>query len=182
MNLRAKIISIFAQREKSIRKISAELNIPKSTVHYNSQQTRNRQAQAGTSFWDSEEGYTFMIRLVVSSIYTFAVKGGFGAGRLKSYFDMLNIGSHLAISDTTILKIIRQVEKLILEYNELKTKDIKSNVKDLELVLGVDETWFDRMLLVCQDLQSGFVFCEESAEDRSAATWDKYIKKTLSLF
>ncbi|MCP3926450.1 MAG: hypothetical protein GY714_28140 [Desulfobacterales bacterium] len=122
-----------------------------------------------------------MIRLVVASIYSFAVKGGFGAGKLKSYFEMLNIGSHLAVSETTVLKIIKEIEKLILQYNEVKTKEIKSKVKEIELILGVDETWFDKMLLVCQELQSGFIFCEESADDRSAATWDRLIKKTFNL-
>ena len=100
-----------------------------------------------------------MIRLVVASIYSFAVKGGFGAGKLKTYFEMLNIGSHLAVSETTVLTII----------------------KEIELILGVDETWFEKMLLVCQELQSGFIFCEASADDRSAETWDKHIKKTFSL-
>ncbi len=181
MNIRKKIINIFQRRDKTGIEISKELNIAQSTVYYNLQQTKKRQAQSGTDFWDTSEGYAFMIRLVVASIYSFAVKGGFGAGRLKTYFEMLNIGSHLAISETTVLKIIKEIEKLILQYNEAKTKEIKSNVKEIELILGVDETWFDKMLLVCQELQSGFIFCEETAQDRSAATWDKHIKKTFSL-
>ena len=181
MQIRKKIINIFNRKEKSGRIIAKELGIPKSTVYYNLLQTQKRQSKAGTDFWDTDEGYAFMIRLVVASIYSFAVKGGFGAGKLKSYFEMLNIGSHLAISETTVLKIIKEIEKLILQYNEFKTKEIKSKVKEIELILGVDETWFDKMLLVCQELQSGFIFCEESADDRSAATWDKLIKKTFSL-
>ena len=181
MNIRKKILSILSKKDKSIRKISEATKIPKSTVHYNLQRTKIRQAQAGTDFWDSDKGYCFMIRLVVSSIYSFAVVGGFGAGKLKSYFEMLNIGSHLAISETTVLKIIKQIEKLILEYGDAKAKEIKTNVKKLELILGVDETWFDKMLLVCQDLQSGFIFCEEAAKDRTAETWDRLIKKTFSV-
>ncbi len=179
MNIRKKITSIFQRRDKSLRKISEEIKIPRSTVHHNLQQMQKRQSQAGTDFWDTDFGYNFLIRLIISSIYTFAVKGGFGAGKLKSYFEMLNIGSHVAISESVILKIIKQIEGLILEYNLSKTQEIKSKVKEIELILGVDETWFDKMLLVCQELQSGFIFCEESADDRSAATWDKHIKKNF---
>ncbi len=179
MQIRKKIINIFKRKEKSGRKIAKELGIPKSTVYYNLLQTQKRQFKAGTDFWDTDQGYAFMIRLVVASIYSFAVKGGFGAGKLKSYFEMLNIGSHLAVSETTVLKIIKEIEKLILQYNEVKTKEIKSKVQEIELILGVDETWFDKMLLVCQELQSGFIFCEESADDRSAATWDRLIKKNF---
>ena len=125
MNIRKKLSLIFTRKDKSVRKISGEINIPKSTVYYNLQQMKNRQLQAGTDFWDTDFGYDFLIRLIISTIYSFAV--------------------------------------------------------EIELILGVDETWFDKMLLVCQELQSGFIFCEESAEDRSAATWDKHIKKTFAL-
>ena len=181
MKIREKITNIFKRRGKSGRTIARELGIPKSTVYYNMQQTKKRQSQAGTDFWDTDDGYTFMIRLVIASIYSFAVKGGFGAGRLKSYFEMLNIGAHLAVSETTVLKIIKNIEELILKYNDAKTREIKNSVKEIELILGVDETWFDKMLLVCQELQSGFIFCEESADDRSSETWDKHIKKTFDL-
>ena len=181
MKIREKIRQIFKREGVSGRKIAKELNIPKSTIYHTIQQTKKRQSAGGTGIWDTDDGYAFMIRLVVSSIFSFGVKGGFGAGKLKSYFEMLNIGSHLAISETTILKIIKEIERLILQYNEDKTKEIKSNVEEIELILGVDETWFDQMLLVCQELQSGFIFCETSADDRSAATWDKHIKKTFSL-
>ena len=181
MGLRKRIINIFKLRTESGRAISKKLNIPKSTIYHNLKQTKKRQAEAGTDFWDTDEGYAFMIRLVVASIYSFAVKGGFGAGRLKTYFEMLNIGSHLAVSETTVLKIIKEIEKLILKYNDAKANEIKTNVQEIELILGVDETWFDKMLLVCQDLQSGFIFCEESAKDRSSETWDKHIKKTFYL-
>ncbi len=181
MGIRKKIINIFKLRSKSGSVISRELNIPRSTVYHNLKQTKKRQSEAGTDFWDSDEGYAFMIRLVVASIYSFAVKGGFGAGKLKTYFEMLNLGSHLAVSETTVLKIIKEIEALILKYNDAKTNEIKTNVQEIELILGVDETWFDKMLLVCQELQSGFIFCEESAKDRSSKTWDKHIKKTFGL-
>ena len=181
MNIRKKITSIFQKKDKSLREISAEIDIPKSTISHNFHQIKKRQLEAGTDFWDTDFGYNFLIRLVISTVYIFAVRSGFGAGTLKHFFEMLNIGSHVAISETTILKIIRQIEKLILQYKDIKAKEIKFKVKEIELILGVDETWFDKMLLVCQELHSGFIFMEESAEDRSAATWDKHIKKTFVL-
>lgn len=181
MNIREKILSIFKRKDKSVRKISEETSVPKSTVQYNLTQMKVRQKGSGTEFWDTEEGYEYSIRLVVAIIYFFGVKGGFGAGKLKDFFEMVNLGSHMGISETTILKIIKEIENLLLEYGDAKAKEIKSKVEKIELILGVDETWFDSMLLVCQELQSGFIFCEETAKDRSAETWDIMIKKTLSI-
>jgi hypothetical protein len=181
MNIREKILSIFKRKDKSVREISKEISLPKSTVHYNLTQTKVRQQKSGSEFWDTEEGYRWSIKVVVSTIYFFGVKGGFGAGKLKDFFEILNLSTHMGISETTILKIIKQIENLLIEYGDAKSKEIKSKVKEIELILGVDETWFDSMLLVCQELQSGFIFCEEPAKDRSAETWDNMIKKILSV-
>jgi len=183
MNIREKILSIFKRKDKSIRNISEEIGVTKSTVHYNLGNILAKQKKSKTQLWnaDTEQGHRQVIRIVVASIYTFCVKGGFGAGKLKSYFEMLGLGTEMGVSETTILKIIKQIENLLLEYNAEKMKEIKSNVKEIELILGVDETWFDQMLLVCQELQSGFIFCEEAAANRSAGTWDVMIKKTLGM-
>jgi len=37
-------------------------------------------------------------------------------------------------------------------------------VADIKLILGVDETWFDKMYLVCQELSSGYIFVEDESE------------------
>ena len=181
MKLREKIVSIFKRKGKTVRAISEEINVPKSTVQHTLTQTKLRQEKFGSDYWNTEEGYRYLIKLVVSSIYFFCVKNGLGAGQLKVYFEMIELGSQMGVSETTILKIIKEVEGLLIDYGDSKTKEIKSKVEEIELILGVDETWFDRMLLVCQDLQSGFIFCEEEASDRSATTWDKIIKKTFRI-
>ncbi len=181
MTLGKKIRSIFNLKNKPARAISAETGIPKSTAHYHKQKINRRIQESGTDFWETEEGMDFIIRLVVGTIYMFAIKAGNGGGRLNEFFELLNLDRYVGVSNTTVLKIIKQVEALILKYKEAAEQDIRQRCDEIKLILGVDETWFDNMYLVCQGLTSGYLFCESESEKRDAASWDGHIKKTFQL-
>ncbi len=164
MGLRDKIISIFSKNGKSIRENAKENGIPNQNPE--------------STFWETEAGYKFLVRMVVASIYTFCIKGGIGAGRIHEFFEQMRIGTHVGISDSSILLIIKEIEELILDYKKAMELKLKSKVKEIRLILGVDETWFDKMYLVCQELSSGYLIIEENSKDRSSQTWETTIKKT----
>lgn len=181
MRVGQKILSIFHRRDKSIRDISKETGVPKSTVHYHKQKMNERIADAGTDFWETNEGRDFIVGLVIGTIYMFAIKAGNGGARLNEFFKLLNLDRYVGASNTTILKIIKQVEALILEYKQSVEMDIRNRREEIKLILGVDETWFDNMYLVCQDLSSGYLFFEQESEKRDTDAWDEHIKKTFQL-
>ncbi len=178
MNLREKIVSIFSKRCETVRKIEEKTDIPKSTVHHHKKQIEKRDQYDESTFWETEVGYNFLKRLVIATIYTFSIKGGLGAGRIKEFFEYIRIGTHVGISDSSILLIIKDIERLILEYRDAQNARIKKKVKEIKLILGVDETWFDQMYLVCKELSSGYIIMEESSRDRSSVTWEVQLKKT----
>jgi len=158
MAILKKIRSIFSRRKKTVRQISLETGIPKSTVHYHKGKLSNRVEKSGTDFWETEAGMNFIIRLVIGTVYMFALKSGNGAGRLREFFELLELGHYTGVSETTILKIIKRVEALILSYKEAVESDMTEKAESVKLILGVDETWFDKMYLVCQELSSGYIF------------------------
>lgn len=181
MSLLNKIRNIFTRQSKTVRQISAETGIPKSTVQYHKGKISKRITGSGTDFWETEAGMNFIIRLVVGTIYMFALKSGNGSGRLREFFELLELNRYTGISETTILKIIKRVEALILSYKEAVELEMVEKITDIKLILGVDETWFDKMYLVCQELSSGYIFVEDESEKRDAVTWDRHIKKTFEL-
>lgn len=181
MKILEKIRSIFVRKEKTVRQISEETGIPKSTVHYHRGKIRNRIGGSGIDFWETESGMNFIVRLVIGTIYMFALKSGNGAGRLREFFELLELNRYTGVSETTILKIIKQVEDLILKYKEAVEAEITEKAKEIQVILGVDETWFDNMYLVCTELSSGYIFFETESEKRDAQTWDDHIKKTFEL-
>jgi hypothetical protein len=178
MWLREKMLKIFRSKKDTVRATAENAGLPKSTVFHHQKRAEERNQYEESSFWETDIGYRFLIRLVVASIYTFSIKGGLGAGRIKEFFELIRIGTHVGISDSSILLIIKEIEELILDYKKAKELKIKSKVKDIKLILGVDETWFDKMYLVCQELSSGYILFEEVSKDRSAETWHEHIKKT----
>ena len=181
MKILKKIHSIFVRKEKTVRKISEETGIPKSTVHYHKRKTGERISSSKTDFWETEEGRKFIVRLVIGTIYMFALKSGGGAGRLRAFFELLNLEYYTAVSESTILKIIKEVEGLILEYKKSVEAGRSNKVEKVKVILGVDETWFDNMYLVCQELSSGYLILQTPSDTRDAQRWDEHIKKTFEL-
>jgi len=93
MKLREKIVSIFSKRRDTVRKIEQATGIPKSTVHHHKKQIEKRDQYDESSFWETETGYNFLKRLVISTIYTFSIKGGLGAGRIREFFEYIRMES-----------------------------------------------------------------------------------------
>jgi len=148
--------------EESVRETAKNLGIPKSTVHHHRQRTKKRQQFSESEFWDSEAGQNFIKRLIVSAIYTFGIKGGIGAGRIEEFMKQIRLSTHAGISESSIYRMMKEIEVSILKYKELVERGLGERAADqleeLEVVLGLDETWLNNMLLVCQELSSGYLF------------------------
>ena len=166
---------IFSKRQadskKSRNDLAKELGLPLRTLNHKIAQQDKRLVDETTHFLESEAGEAFLKRLVAGTLYTFCLKGGVGAGRVKEFFESIQIYSHVGISESTLLRILQQIETLVLKYKELQEKDLKASKaygKDLKVVLGLDETWLDEMLLVCQDLISGYLFLKKNQPGETA--------------
>ena len=154
--------------EKSNREIAKALKMPASTLNYQSKRQKARNQYEESLFWESEAGQNFVKRLIVGVLYTFGIKGGIGAERIEEFFDQIRLHTHVGISPSSILRTLKEIEVNILKYKELQEQDIKKAAaygEQLKLVLGLDETWLDKMLLVCQDLSSGYLFLKDPPQD-----------------
>jgi hypothetical protein len=49
------------------------------------------------------------------------------------------------------------------------------------IIAAVDETFLEHMMLVCMDLVSGYLLCEEGAPDRTYDTWYSKVKARLDV-
>jgi hypothetical protein len=50
-----------------------------------------------------------------------------------------------------------------------------------EIIGAVDETLFERMMLVFQDLSTGYLLREEVADERTFATWKALVDERLEV-
>jgi len=141
--------------------LAKDLGVPLRTLNHNIARQDKRLTDETAHFLESEAGELFLKRLVVGTIYTFCIKGGVGASRVEEFFERIKIYSHVGISESSILRVLRQIEDAILMYKTLREADLETSgayAKELQVSLGIDETWLDEMLLVCQDLISGYLF------------------------
>ena len=152
---------------QSYRASAGELGIAKSTIHDHDKRLENRAQYPESEFWNSKAGQDFLKRLIVGTIYTFGIKGGIGAGRIEEFMKLIRINTHAGVSQSSIYRVMKEIEVEILKYKELQEQELEQRAMEqkeyLEIVLGADETWLDEMLLVCQELSSGYLFLSRQA-------------------
>ena len=155
-------------KEESLTKSSKATGVPVSTIAYHKNRRKARALKSGTTYWDTAEGQDFLKRMIISVIYTFAIKGGVGAGRIREHLTHLHLEGVAAISESSIYRMIKEISEKILWYKSLREEELqelaKEELQHLKLVLGIDETWLEDMLLVCQDLTSGYLFLKSQAK------------------
>jgi hypothetical protein len=166
------IFNVFRDHAKaSIRQVALQTGLSKSSVH------RLRQAMAGRNqhpeswFWETQEGRRWFIRLVVAVLYHFGLKRGVGAETMSAFFACLHLEHHAGCSPSTLRAVMDKLESLILETTEAWEREGIAEAQMGPIVGAVDETFLQRMMLVFMDLVSGYIFLEETADDRSYDTW-----------
>jgi len=155
----------------TLREVSEATGAPISSVAYQKTRTAKRVESSGTDQWETEWGQNFLKRLIISTIYTFGVKAGVGSKRISEHLEHLQIEGVAAISESSIYRLTNEIIDNILYYKELQELGLEqaaeSTMEELEVVLGLDETWLDDMLLVCQDLISGYLFLKSRVRNET---------------
>lgn len=145
-----------------LKDISEATGAPISTVAYQENRTKKRIASSGTDQWETAWGQNFLKRMIISVIYTFGIKGGVGSQRISEHLGHLQIEGVAAVSQSSIYRLTDEIISNILWYKQLQEEGLEQEsqetMRELEVVLGIDETWIDEMLLICQDLISGYFF------------------------
>ena len=154
---------------ESLGATSESTGVPISTIAYHNKRREKRAATSGTDYWDTDEGQLFLKRMIISLIYTFVIKGGIGAGRVREHLTQLRLSGVMAVSESSLYRMIEEICAVILRYKELVEKALQKEageeLKHLKVVLGIAETWLDQMLLVCQDLSSNYIFLRSQAKN-----------------
>lgn len=153
---------------ESLKSVSESTGVAPSTIAYHDKRQKARKLSSGTDQWDTAWGQYFLKRMIISVIYTFGIKGGMGSGRISEHLGHLQLEGIAAISESSIQRLTKEIGNNILWYKELQEKDLSEaaaeELEELKIVLGMDETWLEEMLLVCQELTSGYLFLKSQAK------------------
>jgi len=186
MGLWAKSVVIFnAIREhgkQSIRSLADRIGLSKSSVHRHLQAIDRRDRYPESSCWETKAGRTWLIRLVVATLFVFGLKRGVGAETISEFFGRLHLEAHVGCSPSALRRVMHTLERLILETTAAWEKEGIAHGEIRPVIGAVDETFLQRMMLVFMDLATGYLLMEEVAADRSFATWYDHANERLTAF
>jgi Family of unknown function (DUF6399)/Winged helix-turn-helix DNA-binding len=168
------IVIINAIREhgtQSIRSLAERTGLSKSSVHRHLQAMDRRDRSPESALWETPAGRTWLLRLVVATLFVFGLKRGVGAETLSEFFSRLRLEGHVGCSPSALRTVMHTLERLILETAAAWEKEGIAHGEIRPVIGAVDETFLQRMMLVFMDLATGYLLLEEVAADRSFDTW-----------
>jgi len=165
--------------KQSVRDIARKTGFSKSSVHRLERAMERRNCHPESWFWETEEGRSWVIRLVVATLYTFGLKRGVGAETISEFFSRLRLGTHAGCSPSALRGVMQRLEEIIVEIGRSWQEEGVRGGEVRPVIGAVDETFFERMMLVFMDLVSGYLLFEEVAEDRTYATWQALVEARL---
>ena len=183
MGVWAKSLQIFKclcdNGKQSVRRIAQKTGFSKSSGP-RLQQAREHRDTHPESWWgETEEGRCWLIRLVGATLYTFGLKRGVGAETISELFGRLRLETPVGCSPSALRGVRQALEHVLLETAEAGEHEGIAAGEVRPLIGAVDETFLERMRLVFMDLVSGYVLCEEVAEDRRYDTWHALVEARL---
>jgi len=165
------IFNAFCDNAKqSIRQVAQQTGLSKSSVHCLKQAMERRDKPPESWWWETESGRCWFIRLVVATLYPFGLKRGVGAETLSEFCGHLRLETQVGCSPSALRGVMHALEHVILETAKAWEHDGRADREGRPIIGAVDETFLERLRLVCMDLVSGYLLFEEVAEDRSYAT------------
>ena len=186
MGLWAKSVVIFnsirEHRKQSIRSLAGRTGLSKSSVHRHLQAMERRDRYAESSFWETEAGRAWLIRLVVATLFVFGLKRGVGAETLSEFFSRLRLDGHIGCSSSALRSVMRTLERHVLDTTAAWEQEGIAHGEIRPVIGAVDETFLQRMMLVFMDLATGYLLMEEAAADRSFDTWFERANERLTTF
>jgi Family of unknown function (DUF6399)/IclR helix-turn-helix domain len=186
MGLWAKSVVIFnaicEHGTQSVRHLAARTGLSKSSVHRHLQAMDRRDRYPESSLWETEAGRTWLLRLVVATLFVFGLKRGVGAETLSEFFGHLRLQAQVGCSPSALRNVMHTLERIILETAAAWEQEGVAHGEIRPIIGAVDETFLPRMMLVCMDLASGYLLMEEVAVDRTDDTWYECINGRLKTF
>lgn len=134
--------ALFKQLDRSMREISTDIAIPKSSVYRHCTSYKKRTASVGHDFFETEIGCQFLQRLFFAVIFVFGIQAGVGAETISLFFTVILLTSYIASSPSCIRSVKNQMRELIVAYNTDMMKPLLEACKNKDLHLGGDETFF----------------------------------------
>jgi hypothetical protein len=168
-----------AYGKQSVRPIAHKTGVSKSSVHRLQQAMARRDRHPESWWWETEEGHQWFTRLVVATLSTFGLKRGVGMDTLSEFFARVRLETQLGCSPSALRGVMQTREATLVETAAAWEHDGVAAGAVREIIGGVDETFLEQMILVFQDLLTGYIVQEAVSDERTYATWKALVDERL---
>ena len=184
MTFWAKSIRIFKclydHGTQSVRQVARKTGLSKSSVHRLTQAMQRRDSHPESWWWETAEGRQWLTRLVLATLYTFGLKRGVGLDTISEFFVRLHLATQVGCSASALRGVMHTLEAALLETAVAWEHEGQTSGEVREIIGAVDETFLERMILVCMDLPTGYLLLEAVAEDRTYPMWKALVEERLT--
>jgi hypothetical protein len=160
--------------------MAQQTGLSKSSVHRLQHAMERRHRHPESWLWETEDGRQWLTRLVVATLYTFGLKRGVGLETMSEFFTRLHLATQVGCSPSALRGVMQALEAALLETAAAWEQQGCARGEMREVIGAVDETFLERMLLVCMDLATGYLLLEEAADDRTYTTWKALVEARLT--
>jgi len=164
---------------QSVRRIAQQTGLSKSSVHRLKQAMEHRDVHPESWLWETEEGRGWLRRLIVATLYTFGLKRGVGVETISEFFVRLRLETQVGCSPSALRGVMQVLEEAVVETAQSWEQDGIAHGAVHDVIGGADETFLQRMILVFQDVSTGYLLFEDVADDRTFATWHALVEARL---
>ena len=161
-----------------MRQLAQQTGLAKSSVHRLRQAMARRNRHPESWWWETEEGHHWLTRLVVATLYTFGLKRGVGMDTLSEFFARLHLETQVGCSPSALRGVMQTLEATLVETAAWEKEGVAAG--EVREILGaVDETFLEQMMLVLQDVLTGYIVQEAVSDERTYATWKALVDERL---
>ncbi|MBF0353353.1 MAG: hypothetical protein HQM11_20165, partial [SAR324 cluster bacterium] len=104
----------------SIRKMATEIGLSVGQVQRGQTALSKRNPYPEYSFWASQVGDEWQVKMLLAVLYEFGIKGGQGVERISSFLKRIHVEEQFGVSPTSLRKLLNQMETLMSEYQKLQ--------------------------------------------------------------
>lgn len=131
-------------------------------------------------FFESPDGLRLLHRLVVAALVVIVLMGGGGVGLVRTFLAWCGLDRLVACSDRHLHGRVQALLQAADGWSLAERARLAAAMTARTIGLCVDETFHDGMLLVAQDLLSGYLLVEKRSERRDADTWNAALQEGLA--
>src|SRR5215467_2197191 len=142
---------------QGVRRTAHQTGLSKSSVHRLTQAMARRDVHPESWLWETADGRQWLTRLVVATLYTFGLKRGVGMDTMSEFFTRLRLERQVGCSPSALRGVMQALETAILETAKSWEQEGRAGSEGREIIGAVDETFLERMILVCMDLCTGYL-------------------------